>query len=90
MQNDRNLSRRAERTGSVLLVGLLILLIVGMLYWDGKIRNVSRYIYVRGWLGLDKLVEGEVILTSDEENFYLYTWKGKAEPARFPMLTGGL
>ncbi len=36
MQNDRNLARRAERTGSVLVVGLLVLLIVGMLYWRNE------------------------------------------------------
>jgi len=46
---------------------------------NGKVRNLSGHIYVRGWLGLDKLVEGEIILTTDEKNFFLYTWKGKAE-----------
>jgi len=223
MQNDRNLARRAERTGSVLVVGLLILLIVGMLYWykrmhgpvyqigkgksdiavpwrqwhdihvrtqkghppgdptadqpqiskpmqvaaeadeegqrrgqlvlsflpdgaiqgqwsgqfkiskevdyqvmgggfnglfdpeqlycdeqgedpskvffitkgnfiiletndgNGKVRKLSGNIYVRGWLGLDSLIDGEIILTTDEKNFNLYTWEGKAEQGQLSL-----
>ena len=46
---------------------------------SGKVRSLGGDIYVRGWLGLDNVVEGEIILTADEKNFYYYTWKGKAE-----------
>lgn len=46
---------------------------------SGKVRKLSGNIYVRGWLGLDNLIEGEIILTADEKSFFLYTWKGKAE-----------
>jgi len=50
--------------------------------WTGQF-NISKYVdyQVMGcqFKGLDKLVEGEIILTTDEKNFYLYTWKGKAE-----------
>ena len=45
---------------------------------SGKVRKLGGDIYVRGWLGLDNLLKGEVILTADEKNFYLYTWKSKA------------
>lgn len=56
---------------------------------SGKVRNVSGHIYVRGWLGLDNLIEGEVILTADEKNFYLYTWKGRAELGTLSLLDDG-
>ncbi len=46
---------------------------------NGKVRKLSGNIYVRGWLGLDNVIDGEIILTTDEKNFNLYTWKGKAE-----------
>jgi hypothetical protein len=46
---------------------------------SGKVRKLSGHIHVRGWLGLDNHIDGEIILTTDEENFYLYVWKGKAE-----------
>jgi len=46
---------------------------------NGKVRSLPGHIYVRGWLSVGNLIDGEVILTNDEKNFYLYTWKGKAE-----------
>ncbi|MHC4743920.1 MAG: hypothetical protein ACYS8Z_18540, partial [Planctomycetota bacterium] len=46
---------------------------------NGKVRSLGGHIYVRGWLSHDMTIDGEVILTNDEKNFYLYTWKGKAE-----------
>jgi hypothetical protein len=46
---------------------------------NGKVRKLSGNIYVRGWLSVDNLIDGEIILTTDEKNFFLYTWKGKAE-----------
>jgi len=45
----------------------------------GQVRNLAGEMYVRGWLCLDRAVHGEIILTVDQKNFYLYTWKGKAE-----------
>ena len=48
---------------------------------SGRVRSLGGDIYVRGWLGLDKSVDGEIILTYDEQNFYLYTWRGKAAEA---------
>lgn len=55
---------------------------------SGRVRSVTGHIYVRGWLGLDNTIEGEIILTSDEKRFYLYTWKGKVREGGF--LLGGL
>lgn len=52
---------------------------------SGKVRKLSGNIYVRGWLGLDNLMEGEIILTADEKSFFLYTWKGKAEQGGFRL-----
>ena len=46
---------------------------------NGKVRKLSGNIYVRGWLSLDNMILGEIILTTDEKNFNLYTWQGKAE-----------
>jgi len=46
---------------------------------NGKVRSLGGHIYVRGWLSLDNSIDGEIILTNDEQNFYLYTWNGKCE-----------
>jgi hypothetical protein len=40
-------------------------------------------VYCRGWIGTDNNVTGELILTSDEKNFYLYTWQKKAEKIKW-------
>lgn len=45
----------------------------------GKVRKLAGNIYVRGWLSLDGQTNGELILTCDEKNFYLYIWQGNAE-----------
>jgi len=45
----------------------------------GRVRNIMGEIYVRGWLSVDNAVEGEIILTSDKKNFYLYTWQAQAK-----------
>ena len=55
----------------------------------GRVRNVAGHIYVRGWLCLGNVVEGEVILTSDEKNFHLYTWEGRAEQGRLGLFGVG-
>jgi len=52
---------------------------------SGKVRKLSGNIYVRGWLGLDNLIEGEIILTADEKSLFLYTWMGKAEQGGFRL-----
>jgi hypothetical protein len=44
----------------------------------GRVRNLMGDAYVRGWLGLDDEVSGELIITTDERNFYVYTWEGWA------------
>jgi hypothetical protein len=36
-------------------------------------------VYVRGWLGVDNAIKGELVMTSDERSFYCYTWQGVAE-----------
>lgn len=48
----------------------------------GKVRNIMGEAYLRGWMGTDYRVEGDLIITSDVKNFYRYIWKGQA--------TGGL
>ncbi|MBA7625937.1 hypothetical protein ES703_33371 [subsurface metagenome] len=48
---------------------------------NGRVRNLMGDVYVRGWLGVDNAVSGEIIITSDERNFYLYTWQGWAKEA---------
>jgi hypothetical protein len=45
----------------------------------GRVRNLMGDAYARGWLGVDDGVSGELILTTDERNFYVYTWQGRAE-----------
>lgn len=44
----------------------------------GRVRNVVGDAYARGWLGLDDEVSGDVIITTDERKFYVYTWEGRA------------
>ncbi len=49
----------------------------------GRVRNLMGDAYARGWLGVDDEVGGELIITTDERNFYVYTWEGRAgEPMR--------
>ena len=48
---------------------------------NGQVRNLMGNVYARGWLGVDDRVSGEIIMTSDEKNFYLYTWQGRARKA---------
>jgi hypothetical protein len=51
----------------------------------GRVRNLMGDAYARGWLGVDDEVSGELIITSDERNFYVYTWQSQAvgvEPMR--------
>ena len=48
---------------------------------SGRVRNLMGNVYVRGWLGLDNAVSGEIIITSDEKNFDRYVWQGWAEEA---------
>lgn len=44
----------------------------------GRVRNLMGDAYARGWLGLEDEVSGELIITTDERNFYVYTWEGRA------------
>jgi hypothetical protein len=46
---------------------------------SGQVRNLQGDAYVRGWLGVDNAVSGEIIITSDKRNFYRYTWQGQAK-----------
>lgn len=46
---------------------------------SGRVRNLQGDAYVRGWTGVDNAVSGEIIITSDEKNFYRYTWQGQAK-----------
>lgn len=45
----------------------------------GIVRNLMGSVYVRGWLAKDNSVSGELIITSDDKNFYLFDWQGKAK-----------
>ncbi len=57
----------------------------------GVVRNLMGSIYVRGWLAKDNSIKGELIITSDERNFYLFNVEGKAEATTTPpVLQKGL
>ena len=49
---------------------------------SGKVRHLMGDLYVRGWLGVDNAVSGEIIFTSDERNFHRYIWEALAEEGR--------
>ncbi len=40
-----------------------------------KVRNLMGNAYIRGWINSDYSVSGELIVTSDEKHFYLYTFQ---------------
>ena len=48
---------------------------------SSRVRSLAGDAYVRGWLGVDNAVSGEIIITSDERSFYRYTWQGQAKEA---------
>lgn len=48
---------------------------------SGQVRNLMGDAYIRGWLSSDNSVIGELIITADEKNFYLYTWQTRARQA---------
>ncbi len=53
---------------------------------SGRVRNLMGDAYVRGWIDIDYTVNGELIFTTDEKNFYRYTWQGKATEAKTLLL----
>jgi hypothetical protein len=48
---------------------------------SNQVRNLIGDAYIRGWLSPDNSVSGELIITTDEKNFYLYTWQTRAKQA---------
>ncbi|MFC1676683.1 hypothetical protein ACFL3G_06425 [Planctomycetota bacterium] len=44
-----------------------------------KVRNLMGSAYIRGWIDKNYAVTGELIITTDEKHFYLYTFGGWAE-----------
>jgi len=45
----------------------------------GRVRSLTGDAYVRGWLGTDYIANGQIVITSDEKDFFLFTWHGPAE-----------
>lgn len=57
----------------------------------GVVRNLMGSVYVRGWLTRDNSIKGELIITSDDRNFYLYNVEGKAKAtSTLPVLRKGI
>jgi len=54
---------------------------------SGKVRNLVGEAYARGWIDVDYMVDGELIITTDNKNFFRYTWQGEATEAD-PSLQG--
>ena len=52
----------------------------------GIVRNLMGSVYMRGWLAKDNSIKGELIITSDERNFYLFNVEGKAEATTAPPI----
>ena len=44
-----------------------------------KVRNLMGNAYIRGWIDKNYAITGELILTSDEKHFYLYTFQSWTE-----------
>ena len=45
----------------------------------GTVRNLMGDAYIRGWLSRDNFVKGELIITADNKNFYLFSFENRAD-----------
>jgi hypothetical protein len=56
---------------------------------SGQVRNLTGDAYARGWMDVNYIVNGELIMTPDNKSFFRYTWQGEAtEPS--PLFLEGL
>jgi len=48
---------------------------------SGRVRKLEGDTYARGWMDVNYVIDGELIITSDNKNFYRYKWQGEATEA---------
>ena len=53
---------------------------------SGRVRSIMGGAYVRGWIGVENDVSGEIIITADQKNFDRYRWDGIAGDVKGIML----